>query len=181
VQLTSVRNAAYNEEKDIWVSADLQTQQYAVFWKTGGVMKKFLVMLLLSTVTAFGAGWDSVMQIKEGQKIEIKTRDGAKLQGTFISATAESIAIRHKSGEQSIERTNVLRVGVYEANRQVRRGILFASVGALAGLGMGTAVCPSCANEGARSAGMTVMGLGAVVGAMGGFVSSPFKTIYEVK
>ena len=144
-------------------------------------MKKFLAMLILSTVTAFGAGWDSVVQIKEGQKIELKTRYGAKLQGTLISATAESIAIRHKSGEQSIERTNVLRVGVYEANRKTQRVLLFTSVGAAAGLGMGVAMCPSCANEGGGSTSLAGIGIGAVFGALGGSMASPYKTIYAVK
>jgi len=172
--------------KDILVSTDVQTQPHAGLWKTGGVMKKFLAMLLLAGVTAFGAGWDSVTRIAEGQKIEVKTRDGAKLQGTFISATAESIAIRYKSGarliEQSIGRAEVLRVRVYNAGRQIRRGILWTAIGAGAGFGAGVAVCPGCANEGAGAKFVAPgVAIGAGLGALGGFMSSPFKTIYEVK
>ena len=152
-----------------------------VFWGTGGVMKKLLAMMLLTAMTAFGAEWDSVMQIKESQKIELKTREGIKLEGTLISATAESIAIRHKSGEQSIGRADVLRVRVYDAGRRTRRGIVWTAIGAGAGLGIGFAVCPQCANEGA---GAKYVGQGVAVGAgLGalGFLSSPYKTIYEVK
>lgn len=142
---------------------------------------KVLAMMLLTTVTAFGAGWDSMTRMTEGQKIELRTRDGAKLQGTFISATAESIAIRYKSGEQSIERVNVLRVRVYDAGHRTRRGILWTAIGAGAGFGVGFAVCPQCSNEGA---GAKYVGPGVAVGAgLGalGFLSSPYKTIYEVK
>ena len=100
------------------------------FGKHGGVTKKVLAMMLLAAVTAFGAGWDSVPRVTEGQKIEVRTRDGAELKGTFISATAESIAIRYKSGEQSIERANVLRVRVYDAGRRTRKGAMWTAIGA---------------------------------------------------
>ena len=143
-------------------------------------MKKFLAMLLLTAVTAFGAGWDSVTRIREGQKIELRTRDGVELKGTFISATAESIAIRYKSGEQSIERANMLRVRVYDAGSRTRSGLLLTALGAGAGAGIGFAVCPYCANEHGR----TYVGAGAAIGAAFGalgFLSSPYKTIYEVK
>lgn len=143
-------------------------------------MKKLLAMMLLTAMTAFGAGWDSVMQIKEGEKIELKMRDGVKLKGTFIHATAESIAIRYKSGERSIDRADVLRVRVYDAGRRTRRGIMWTAIGAGAGLGAGLAACPSCSNEG--YSGYAVPGAigGAGLGALG-FLSSPYKTVYEVK
>jgi hypothetical protein len=145
-------------------------------------MKKVLAAMLLAAVTAFGAGWDSVTRITEGQKIELRTREGAKLQGTLISATAESIAIRYKSGEQSIERANVLQVRVYDAGRRTRKGLLWTAIGAGAGFGVGVAVCPQCSNEGsgAKYVGPG-LAIGAGMGALGGFLSSPYKTIYEVK
>jgi len=151
------------------------------FGKQGGVMKKVLVGMLLAAVTAFGAGWDSVTRITEGQKIELRMRDGAELKGTFISATAESIAIRYKSGEQSVDRVNVLRVRVHDAGRRTRKGVMWTAIGAGAGFGVGAAVCPQCSNEGA---GAKYVGPGVAVGAgLGalGFLSSPYKTIYEVK
>ena len=130
---------------------------------------------------SLGTGWNSVMRITEGQKIELKTRDGAKLKGTLISASAESIAIRYKSGERSIDRADVQRVSVYDAGRRTRRGIMLTAIGAGAGLGIGFAVCPQCANEGAgaKYVGPGV-GVGAGLGALG-FLSSPYKTVYEVK
>ena len=168
-------------KKTSWSVLALKLNHKLRFGKQGGVMKKVLAMMLLAAVTAFGAGWDSVTRITEGQKIELKMRDGAKLQGTFISATAESIAIRHKSGEQSIERANVLRVRVYDAGRPIREGILLTAIGAGAGFGIGYAVCPQCGNEGggAKYVGPAVA-VGAGMGALG-FMRSPYKTIYEVK
>ena len=144
-------------------------------------MKKLLAMMLLTTMTAFGAGWDSVTQITEGEKIELKTRDGVKLKGTLIHATAESIAIRYKSGERSIDRTDVLRVRVYDAGRRTRQGIMWTAIGAGAGLGIGFAACPQCSNEGAGAKYVGAgVGIGAGLGALG-FLSSPYKTVYEVK
>ena len=158
----------------------LKLNHMLCFGKRGSVMMN-LAMLLLAAVTAFGAGWDSVMRITAGQKIELRTRDGAELKGTVISATAESIAIRHKSGERSVERSNVLRVRVYDAGRRTRRGVVWTAIGAGAGASVGVAVCPYCPNEGH---GTPYVGPGVAVGAaLGalGFLSSPYKTIYEVK
>jgi hypothetical protein len=159
----------------------LKLNQMLCFGKQGGVMKKVLAGMLLTTITAFGAGWDSVTRITEGQKIELRTRDGVELKGTFISATAESIAIRYKSGEQSVDRTNVLRVRVYDAGRRTRKGVMWTAIGAGAGFGVGMAACPQCSNEGN---GAKYVGPGVAVGAgMGalGFLSSPYKTIYKMK
>jgi hypothetical protein len=165
-----------------WTVLTLPLNPTLCFGKQGGVMQKALAMMLLAAVTAFGAGWDSVTRIAEGQKIELRMRDGSELKGTFISATAESIAIRYKSGEQSIERANVLRVRVYDAGRRTRKGVMWTAIGAGAGFGVGAAVCPQCSNEGAgaKYVGPGVA-LGAGMGAVGGFLSSPYKTIYEVK
>ncbi len=102
-------------KKISWSVPVIKLNHMLCFGKQGGVMKKFLATLLLTAVTAFGAGWDSVARSTEGQKIELRTPGGAKQQGTLISATAESIAIRYKSGEQSVDRTNVLRVRIYDA------------------------------------------------------------------
>jgi hypothetical protein len=152
------------------------------FGKRAAVTTGVLAMSLLAAATAFGAEWDSVMQITEGQKIELKMRDGAQLKGTFISATAESVAIRYKSGEQSVDRVNVLRVRVYDAGRRTSRGLLWAAIGAGAGAGFGFMVCPSCPNEGA---GAKYVRPAAAIGAAGGgtlgFLSSSYKTIYKVK
>jgi hypothetical protein len=167
--------------KTSWSILILKLNPMVCIGKQGGVMRKVLAVMLLAAVTAFGAGWDSVTRITEGQKIELRTRDGAKLQGTFISATAESIAIRYKSGEQSIERANVLKVRVYDAGRRTRKGVMWTAIGAGAGFGVGAAVCPQCSNEGdgAKYIGPGVA-VGAALGALG-FLSSPYKTIYEVK
>jgi hypothetical protein len=164
-----------------WSVLTLKLNPMPCFGKQGGRMKKVLAMLLLTTVTAFGAGWDSVTRIAEGQKIELRTRDGAELKGTFISATAESIAIRYKSGEQSVERASVLRVRVYDAGRRTRKGVMWTAIGAGAGAGVGMAACPQCSNEGsgAKYVGPGVA-VGAALGALG-FLSSPYKTIYAVK
>jgi hypothetical protein len=54
-------------------------------------------------------------------------------------------------------------------------------IGAGAGLGIGFAVCPQCSNEeaGAKNAGPGT-GVGAALGALG-FLTSPYRTVYEVK
>jgi len=130
---------------------------------------------------ALGAEWDAVQGIAAARKIEVRTRDGAKVQGTFRSATAESVVVQDKSGERAIARADVREVRVYDAGRRVTRGLLWTAVGAGVGAGMGVAVCPYCENEGHGGkfvpAGAAV---GAGIGALG-FLSSPYRRIYRNK
>jgi len=165
-----------------WSIRMLTLNRMLRFGKRTGVVGKVLAMSMLAAVTAFGAEWDSVARITEGQKIEVKLRDGAELKGTFVSATAESIAIRYKSGERSVDRVNVRQVRVYDPGRRTLRGVLWTAIGAGAGAGFGFAICPGCANEGA---GAKYVGPAVAIGAAGGgvlgFLASPYKTIYKVK
>ena len=69
---------------------------------------------------------------------------------------------------------------MYDASRRIKRGIMWTAIGTAAGIGIGFGVCPYCSNEGHSGyVGAGAIG-GAGVGALG-FLSSPYKTLYEVK
>jgi len=134
-----------------------------------------LLVLLLVAVAPLAAEWGDVMHLAAGERVEVRTKDGAKLQSEFVSATADSIVVRAKT----VQRPDIKEIKVYDSGRRIRRGILWTIIGAGAGAGLGFAVCPYCANEGhgAKYVGPAVAA-GAGIGALG-FLTSPWKRIYK--
>ena len=144
-------------------------------------MKLALLLLLTIAPAAFAGDWESVGRIPTDRKIEVTTQDGKRARGAFVSANADAIVLRDGSGERSLLRTEVRRVRVHDPLRRLRQGLIWTGVGAAAGAGIGAAVCPSCANEGHgyKFVGPGI-GVGAGIGALG-FLSSPYRTIYQSK
>jgi len=134
-----------------------------------------LLVLLLFAVLPLAAEWSDVMHLAAGDQVELRTKDGAKLRSEFVSATADSIAVRDKT----VQRSQIQEIWVYDSGRRIRRGVLWTIIGAAAGAGAGFAACPGCAGEGH---GAKYMGPGVAVGAgIGalGFLTSPWKRIYR--
>jgi hypothetical protein len=96
-----------------------------------------LLVVLLYAGTASGADWDAVQLIERDHKVGIVTGDGAVVHGAFRSATADEIQLLEKTGERSIERRRIRRVGVHDPSRRVKRGVLFMLLGAGVGAGVG--------------------------------------------
>ncbi|HVY91549.1 MAG TPA: hypothetical protein VHA14_02325 [Bryobacteraceae bacterium] len=134
-----------------------------------------LLLLLFVAVFPLAADWSDVMHLSVGDQVEVRTKDGAKLRSEFVSATADSIAVKDKT----VQRADIQEVKVYDPGRRIRRGVLWTIIGAAAGAGAGFAACPGCANEGhgGKYVGPGVAG-GAAIGALG-FLSSPWKRIYR--
>lgn len=137
-------------------------------------MKTLLLLVLVTAVPAL-ADWSDVMHLGPGDQVEIHTSDGATMRANFVSATADSIAVKDKT----MQRSSIREVKVYDPGRRIRRGVLWTIIGAAAGAGAGFAACPGCAGEGhgAKYVGPGVAA-GAAVGALG-FLTSPWKRIYK--
>ena len=137
-----------------------------------------LIVLLLP----LAGDWQDVQRIPKEQKVEVATRDGSYKRGAhFVSATADALVIREKSGERSIARTDVRRVLASDPSRRIRNGAIWTAIGAGAGLGIGFAVCPYCGNEGH---GDKYVGPGVAIGAGLGalaFIPAPYRTVYKSK
>jgi len=141
-------------------------------------MKRFLLLVIFAAA-CYGADWDALRRTANDRKIEITTQDGTRTRATFVSSTGESLVVRETSGEHSFARADVHEVRVYDPSRRWRRGLIWTAVGLGAGIGVGFAVCPYCANEGH---GDKFVGPGAAIGAgLGalGFFTSSYRTVYK--
>ena len=121
-------------------------------------------------------------RVTTGQKIEVSTRNGEPARGAFVSASETGIVVREKGGERSIARGAIRKVRVGDPSRRMRNGVIDTAIGAGVGLVIGWAVCPHCANEGSggKYTGPAAA-LGAGIGAAGGFLPAPMRTIYKAK
>jgi hypothetical protein len=125
--------------------------------------------------------WDHLKQLNPGQKIEVVDTSMKSLRGPFVSVSAEAITLEVGKSQESIERTQVVRVSVRDTSHRTRN-ILLGS-GILGGIAVAaTAVplmasgnegnsCPACAA--AIAAGF---GGGAALGAIPGS-----RTVYRIK
>lgn len=140
-----------------------------------------LLLLLAFASPALAAEWEAIQRIQSDHKIEITTRDGVRTHATFVSATADSLTVREKSGERSLPRAQIKKVRVSDPARRLRNGLLWTAIGAGGGAGVGAAVCPSCPNEGH---GYKYVGPGVAIGAGVGalaFLPAPYRTVYKTE
>lgn len=141
-----------------------------------------LLLALLVTSFSFAADWEAVQRISPGQSVKVDVGRDETIRAEFVSANDSTLVVRSGSGERSLERTDIRRVRVADPGRRVRRGLIATAIGAGAGLGIGFAVCPHCANEG--SAGKftgPLTAAGAGLGAIIGFLPPPYRTLYKNK
>ncbi|MBY0502857.1 MAG: hypothetical protein K2X03_03040 [Bryobacteraceae bacterium] len=136
-------------------------------------------MWLLTVGVALGAGWESVQRVAPGHKVEVSGKTET-VRGTFVSASDTALVVRTKAGEQSIDRAGIRLVRIADPSKRVRNGLITTAIGLGAGLAIGYAVCPYCANEGSPGK-YTGPGAaaGAGIGAAAGFLPMPFTTIYR--
>lgn len=141
---------------------------------------KIFVLLLVATLLP-AAGWESVRRLSPDQKVEILTHEGTRTRAAWVSATEDSVAVRDSKGERSINRSEIRRLRVHDTGRRVRQGLIWTAAGGAAGSLAGSVACLTCPNEGAgfRHIARGFLG-GAVIGALG-FLSSPYRTVYEAK
>jgi hypothetical protein len=145
---------------------------------------KLLLMaafVLVVFTNALYADWDSVARVPVDSKIEITMGSGARTRGDLVSSIAETLVVRDKAGERTLNRGEIRQVGILDNARRVRKGILWTAIGAGGGAVVGGLSCPQCPNEGYK--GYTYVAEGAVIGAIAGAVfgfvfHSSYRKVY---
>ncbi len=135
-------------------------------------------MMNLLLVVMMTAGWDAVLRVETDRRVEVSTKT-ERVRGTLVSANEMAVVVRTKAGEKLLEKAEVKRVKVADPGKRGRNGMIGTAIGLGAGLGLGFAVCPGCANEGNGAKYVAPLGAaGAGAGAAAGFLPTPYSTIY---
>ncbi len=147
------------------------------------MVKVVLAALTLIILPAWGAppsDWNVVARLAAGTRVRVYPSDRSMpdVRGTIVKASAESMMIKGKSGETSIQSSDVKRVKIAAPHRRTRNGMMGVAIGAGAGLAAGVAVCIYCANEGHSGFWPHGLAVGAALGALA-FLPTPYVTIYQ--
>ena len=77
--------------------------------------------------------WETLNQLRFGEKIEVIDQRLRALKGTLVAVSAEAITLRHSQGETAVRRSDVIRVGSHGRDRR-KNALKGALVGLAAGL-----------------------------------------------
>ena len=138
--------------------------------------------------TTDAASWQNLSRLAPGQSIEVTTRKGESLKGTFVNVSEESISLARKSQSVAVPRTEITQVRL-RTSKRLNYTLAGLAIGAGAGAGIGAAAGESVANE---SGGdfrnlkpvITVAGcaIGALVGTLvGSWLGGRGATVYRAK
>jgi hypothetical protein len=83
--------------------------------------------------------WENVGRIAPGDTVMVVLNSTQSNEGKFKTSSTDSITIQTKSGEESFQRENVLRISARGQKHRGRNVLIGASIGAGAGLGLGAA------------------------------------------
>ena len=151
-------------------------------------MKRLTMAILLSVscpLLAIGQeprdSWDTLKQLRPGQKIEVVDSSMKMLKGPFVSVSDEAISLQVGKAEQSIARANVVRVSVRDTSHRTRNMLLGSGIAG--GIAIAAAVTPLAinSNEGG-SCGVCVAAIAAGFGggAALGAVIPGSRTVYRI-
>ncbi len=104
-----------------------------------------LAFVVLSLIASAGLAkgtedcWDNLKTLQPGQKIEVVEVALRSHQGNFVSFSNGDITLRRAGGVEQVvvERNYVMRVPVSDGSKRTRNLLIFAELGAAAGIGGG--------------------------------------------
>ena len=154
-------------------------------------MKLLAALLAASNLlgqTTDTASWRNLSRLAPGQSIEVTTKKGESLKGTFASVSDGAISLERKHQSVAVPQAEVARVSL-RSSKPRNYMLIGLAVGAGAGAGIGAGMGESLANE---SGGdfrnlkpaiiAVVCGIGALVGTLvGSWLGGRGATVYRAK
>jgi hypothetical protein len=139
----------------------------------------FLAGAILFLITVLGmlcplsaqtshASWNSLSDLRAGQKIEVVDMGSKKHVGAFVDVSESAITYHDRTGEHAIRQQDVRSVKVRGSLGRLRNALVGAGVGAGAGAGLTAAGWENRGFLGGKGAGAAV---GAVIGGVSGAVA----------
>jgi hypothetical protein len=128
------------------------------------------------------AGWSAVQALAPGEKLVVRTKDGDRVAGRFVSATDILLVVKHDETDMSFARDNVRLVQLNRGKSRLKGALFGAGIGAAAGFTAGGSLYFPHKDEiiGAIVPGATVLGAGIGAGIGAAFAKGNKNvTIYE--
>jgi 'Cold-shock' DNA-binding domain len=155
-------------------------------------VKKILFLICIAGISRASLAqtnqesWSNLSALRPGQKIQVVEMTSKKHSGLFASVSDTAISYRETTGEQSIQKQNVLSVKLMENKHRLRNTLIVAAAGAGVGAVIGAAVYKPCSTSFCLDVGGRALptGIGAAFGGVGGAIVGALlpshSTIYGV-
>ncbi len=138
----------------------------------------------LHAVQAAEGTWETLNQLRLGEKIEVIDQRLRALKGTFVGVSPEAITLRHSKGETAVRRSDVIRVGSHGGDRR-KNALKGALVGLAAGLITGAVADyfddVDTSDPGSNNGKLGGALVGAAAGTGVGSVFPGYRTIYRAQ
>jgi hypothetical protein len=152
-----------------------------------------LLAAVLAASNLFGqttdaASWQNLSRLAPGQSIEVTTRKGESLKGTFASVSEAAIGLERKHRSVAVPRAEIARVNL-RSSKQRQYTLIGLAIGAGAGAGIGAGMGESLANQSGGDFSnlkpavvAVVCGIGALAGTLvGAWLGGRGTTVYRAK
>ena len=156
-------------------------------------MRKILFLICVLAVSCTvrsqnnAASWGNLNTLRDGEKIQVRETNRAKVTGTFMSVSDTAITVQAQAGEQTIQRLDVRTVKRMKVKHRWLNSLVLAGAGAGIGFGIGRPEYHPCPKEQTfcLDFGDIQGDFGAIVGFVGGATIGALlpvhATVYSVR
>jgi hypothetical protein len=149
-------------------------------------MRAALLIALACGWASAEPNWATVKSLTIGGEIKVLAAGGKSFRGQLQSVTDDSLVVLAANTQQSLTRTEVLKISVKGESHRKRNALIGLGIGAGAGVGIGAAVDASCTGfcVGGKNLGKAVLTpLGALLGTIIGAVwpTGTWHDVYRSK
>jgi len=144
---------------------------------------RLILLLLLACAQLCAQSWDSLRQLKPGERLRVIEKSGEERSGEFAAVTADTLSLRTSKGTETVSRTNVRLVQSRNGSRRLRNLAIGIAVGVVIGVAVDQTAGAYLRNETGESGGVrtaTYAGPIALCGGIGAAVPA-FRTVYRAK
>jgi len=114
--------------------------------KTMTLLAAVLAASNLLGQTTDASSWRNLSRLAPGQSIQVTTKKGESLKGTFATVSEESISLERKHQSVAVPRAEVARVSL-RSSKRLNYTLIGLGVGAGVGAGIGAGAGGRIANE----------------------------------
>ena len=117
--------------------------------------------------TTDAASWQNLSRLAPGQSIEVTTKKGESLKGTFASVSEGAISLDRKHQSAAVPRAEIERVNL-RSSKQWKYALVGLGVGAGIGAGVGAGFAQKSGGDYGKQITVGMCVIGALVGSLVG-------------
>lgn len=142
-----------------------------------------VLVLLLSGLSLRAQPWDTLRELKPGDRIKAVDTAGETHTGAFVAFSDAAISLRTGAGEVAVERARIRRIQVRSGSRRGRNALIGAAIGAAIGASVDQTLGAYFRNESGDLAGARVITYVAPIAIFGGLGAAfpGYRTVYRTR